>query len=139
MKFLLDTNIITKFYDKSADGHIQIRETIANLNESDELAISVLTLYELGYGLANAPGDMKDIVLQKFDQVQEDFLLLPLPPEGALIFGSLKKALKEKRSLEGNTKAQRRPSPRGHVPGPRLDSGDSGHHLRGSTDLRTET
>lgn len=99
MKYLLDTNIVSKLYDRSAEGHLRIREKIASLSEPDELAISVLTLYELGYGLANAPEDKRDVVLQKVDQVQEDFRLLPLPSEGAPIFGKLKKALKEKRSL----------------------------------------
>lgn len=70
MKFLLDTNIVSKLYDKTAAGHLEIRKRIATLNESDELAISVLTLYELGYGLANAPEDKKDVVRQKVEQVQ---------------------------------------------------------------------
>ena len=52
------------------------------------IPFSILTLYELGYGLANAPEDKKDAVLQKVEQVQEDFLLLPLPTKGASSVGS---------------------------------------------------
>ncbi len=99
MRLLLDTNIVSKLYDRSAEGHLRVREKVAGMGESDELAVSVLTLYELGYGLANAPEDKTDLVLQKVIQVQEDFQLIPLPAEGALVFGKLKKALKETRSL----------------------------------------
>lgn len=99
MKYLLDTNIVSKLYDRSSEGHLAIRTAIANLDDSDELAISILTLYELGYGLANAPEDKQEAVRRKVEQTQEDFLILPLPTEGATIFGRLKKALREDRLL----------------------------------------
>ncbi|WP_103920883.1 type II toxin-antitoxin system VapC family toxin, partial [Candidatus Venteria ishoeyi] len=67
--------------------------------ESDEIYVSVLTLYELGYGLANAPEDKKELVRKQIWQAPQDFELLPLFPEGAELFGDLKKALQTQRTL----------------------------------------
>ncbi|MCP4675590.1 MAG: type II toxin-antitoxin system VapC family toxin [Deltaproteobacteria bacterium] len=100
MKYLLDTNIVSKLFDKSAEGHIRIREKIATLNEADEVAVSILTLYELEYGLANAPAERKEVIRKKIEKVKAHFQTLPIAPEGASRFGELKKALKERRSLD---------------------------------------
>ncbi len=100
MKYLLDTNIVSKLFDKSAEGHIRIRKKIAALNEEDEVAVSILTMYELEYGLANAPEERKEVVRQKIEKVKTHFQTLPIAPEGASRFGELKKALKARRSLD---------------------------------------
>ncbi len=47
MRYLLDTNVVSQLFDKSAKGHVPIRAKIASLEDDDEVAISVLTLYEL--------------------------------------------------------------------------------------------
>ncbi len=100
MKYLLDTNIVSKLFDKSAEGHIRIRKKIATLKEPDEVAVSILTLYELEYGLANAPEERKEVVRQKIEKAKTHFQTLPIAPEGASRFGELKKALKARRSLD---------------------------------------
>lgn len=55
MIYLLDSNTISDFYDKGSVNHPKILNKIAKLKDTDNVAISVLTLYELEYGLANAP------------------------------------------------------------------------------------
>lgn len=68
--------------------------------------VSVLTLYELGYGLANAPEDKKAKVREQLEKIPQDFSLLPLSSEGAELFGILKKSLQTNRGL--NSKQMRR-------------------------------
>jgi len=100
MKYLLDTNVVSKLFDKSANGHLRIREKIASLKDEDEVAVSILTLYELEYGLANAPEELRDVVQEKIQQVRARFQVVPIVTAGAARFGKLKKALKERRSLD---------------------------------------
>lgn len=100
MRYLLDTNVVSKLFDKSAEGHLQIRERLASLEEGDEVAVSILTLYELEYGLANAPEEQREVVKRKIDKVKTRFQTVPVVAAGAARFGKLKKALKGRRSLD---------------------------------------
>jgi len=99
MKYLLDTNVVSKLYDRSAEGHRRIGERLAKLGDTDDVAISILTVYELEFGLVNAPVAMRTAVREKIDSARNAFRALPLFVEGAPVFGELKKALKERRAL----------------------------------------
>lgn len=100
MRYLLDTNIVSKLFDKSVNGHLRVREKIASLKDEDEVAVSVLTLYELEYGLANAPDELREMVREKIDKVKSRFHIVPILIDGAARFGRLKKNLKDRRSLD---------------------------------------
>lgn len=99
MKYLLDSNIISDFYDKFSSGHSKISGKLTSLTDADRVYISILTLYELEYGWANAPDEKKEVIRQKIAEVQEDFEVLPLSAEGARLFGTFKKAIREVRTL----------------------------------------
>ncbi len=99
MRFLLDSDIVTDLYDKSAVNHPRIAGRLASLDDEDEVCVSILTVYEFEYGLANAPADKSDAISKKVLEAQADFDVLPLSSAGAKHFGSLKKALKDRRSL----------------------------------------
>ncbi len=92
MNYLLDSNIISDFYDKDSINYPKILNKIANLKYTDDISISILTLYELEYGLANAPENKKAVIEQKIIEVQTDFSIFPLPIRGAKIFGGFKKS-----------------------------------------------
>jgi predicted nucleic acid-binding protein len=99
MKYLLDSNIVSEMHDKFSVAYVKIAQKFFSLTDHDQLYISILTLYELEYGHANAPEEKKPNIRQKIREVQEDFEVLPLSPPGAKLFGVLKKALKESRRL----------------------------------------
>ncbi len=99
MKYLLDSNIVSDFYDKFSAGYPNISQKLSSLVDTDSVYISILTLYELEYGWANAPDEKKAVIKQKITEVQQDFEILPLSPRGAQLFGILKKAIKDSRSL----------------------------------------
>ena len=99
MNYLLDSNIVSDFYDKFSSGHSKIVQRLSMLSDHDSVYISILALYELEYGWANAPDEKKPIIKQKITEVQQDFGLLSLSPKGATLFGTLKKAIKDSRSL----------------------------------------
>lgn len=62
MKYLLDSNIVSDFYDNASPGQALIARKIAALADVDAVCISILTVYELEYGYANAPEDKKSII-----------------------------------------------------------------------------
>ncbi len=99
MRYLLDSDIVTDLYDKSAANHPSIIARLASLDDEDEVCISILTVYEFEYGLANAPADKKEAVGKKIIEAQNDFEVVPLSADGAKRFGNLKKALRDRRSL----------------------------------------
>ena len=99
MKYLLDSNIVSEFYDKFSAGYPKISQKLSSLADADSVYISILTLYELEYGWANAPDEKKAVIKQKIAEAQQDFEILPLSPRGAQLFGVLKKAIKDSRSL----------------------------------------
>jgi predicted nucleic acid-binding protein len=99
VNYLLDSNTISDFYDKDSTNYPKILTKIANLKSTDKVAISILTLYELEYGLANAPKNKKPVIEQKIIEVQQDFVILPLSRYGAKIFGNFKKLIRENRML----------------------------------------
>ncbi len=65
MKYLLDSNIVSDFYDKFSAGYLGIYANLSSLKDTDSVCISILTLYELEYGYANASDDKKSILRQK--------------------------------------------------------------------------
>ncbi len=99
MRYLLDSDIVTDLYDKSAVNHPRIISRLAALDDADEVCISILTVYEFEYGLANAPADKRDVIGKKVVEAQKDFEALPLSSAGAKFFGALKKALRDRRAL----------------------------------------
>lgn len=98
--YLLDSNIVSSFYDKYSAGYHEISSKLLSLNDADSVSISILTLYEMEYGYANAPGEMKSILRQKINEVQQDFDVLPLSANAAGLFGELKKEIKNFKSLK---------------------------------------
>ncbi|MCP4699738.1 MAG: type II toxin-antitoxin system VapC family toxin, partial [Gammaproteobacteria bacterium] len=106
MNYLLDSNTVSDFYNSAAPCHDAIANKFGLLTDNDKVYVSVLCLYELGYGLANAPEDKKALVRKQLRQAPQDFELLPVLAEGAVLFGELKKSLQTQRSL--NAKQMRR-------------------------------
>ena len=95
MKYLFDTNIISDLYDTSTKQHLAIIERLNALSNSDSLAISIVTLYELEYAYANAPDAKKVIIKNDIDHLKANFEVAPLSIASAKIFGILKKQLKD--------------------------------------------
>lgn len=98
-RYLLDTETLSDLYDIGASGHPNITTRLAALAPEDRLFISILSLFELEYGHANAPSVMKLPIRSQIEKIKEDFETLHLPMQAAQIFGVLKVELREKRKL----------------------------------------
>jgi predicted nucleic acid-binding protein len=98
MKYLLDSNTISEIYDSTAEHHATISRHIQALTDRDQMYISVVCLYELEYGWANAPDLKKPDIRQVIGDVQNDFRMLSLSAQSAKVFGELKKKIKDARA-----------------------------------------
>ena len=100
MKYLLDSNTVSDIYNPSAENHHRFIKKILALKENDDVFISVLTLYEFEYAFANSPAHKKNEIRATISQIQQDFIVLPLSPTAAEIFGDLKNLFKELRNIK---------------------------------------
>jgi predicted nucleic acid-binding protein len=94
MKYLLDSNIVSDLYNPNSIQYEKISKRLTQLNNADELSISILTLYEFEYAYHNAPDDKKVIIRNDINHLQKNFTVLPLSIKSSELFGQLKKQYK---------------------------------------------
>lgn len=101
MNYLLDSNVVSDLYNPDAPAHEAILRHVERLSDADRVFVSVLTLYELAYGLAQAPAEKQAFVQRQMERLMEDFELIPLLAEAAMGFGQLKRQLQLQRGVNG--------------------------------------
>jgi predicted nucleic acid-binding protein len=99
MRYLLDSDALSDLYDPEAPGHEAVTWHLSSLKGSDQVFISVLSLYEHEYGFANAPEEKKAVIRKRISAFQGEFPILPLTAEAASVFGSVKASLRQVRQL----------------------------------------
>lgn len=97
---------MSNLYNRDSPQHESISKRFAALNDSDGVYVLVLSLYEMEYGHANAPEEMKPSIRQHIQDMRADLELLPLADDAAIIFGELKKAVRETRMLSAKSLKQ---------------------------------
>ncbi|MFZ2727586.1 MAG: type II toxin-antitoxin system VapC family toxin [Methylococcaceae bacterium] len=95
MKYLFDSNTLSDLYNVNSAQHHSISKKLSQLSNSDELAISIVTLYELEYAYHNAPDTKKMIIRNDINHLKQNFIILPLSAKSAEVFGLLKKKFKD--------------------------------------------
>jgi predicted nucleic acid-binding protein len=88
-RHLLDTNIVSYLVDTASPFHARARDRLGGLAADDEVAISILSLYELHHWFAFDAASRSVA-----DEIIRDFVLLPLPAAGAERFGVLMRDLR---------------------------------------------
>ena len=88
-RYLIDTNILSYLADTASRFHRPVRGRLAALADEDEVALSVLSLYELHHWFAYQPAQQAAA-----DAIVSDFVILPLPMLGAPRFGALMRDLR---------------------------------------------
>lgn len=99
MRYLLDSDSLSDLYNPDAPGHSVIAQRVMALGELDQVVLSILAVYEAEYGCANAPDEKKSVIRQRISHMQWRFEILPLTPEAANLFGTLKVGLSQLRGL----------------------------------------
>lgn len=88
-RYVLDTNILSYLADTVSPFHAAAHDGLAALADEDEVALSVLSLFELHHWFAYHPADRRVV-----EELIGDFDVLPLPHAGAERFGRLMRALR---------------------------------------------
>ncbi len=112
MKYLLDTNIPIYLEDPGSPFHQPVKDRFQNLQDEDQIFISVLSLYELYYGFALRKIEGKEQLAMQIHKVIEEikkhFTLIMLTGKEASIFGTMKaqykNIIKKKDSKKETTK-----------------------------------
>ena len=99
MRYLLDSDSLSDLYEPESPGYHNIMGRAIALPETDRIVISILALYELEYGYANAPESLKPVLRNRISAIQGESPILSLNLEAARIFGSLKVRLQSLRQL----------------------------------------
>ncbi|ASF48248.1 type II toxin-antitoxin system VapC family toxin [Methylovulum psychrotolerans] len=94
MKYLFDSNTISDLYNTPSNQYGNIKKRLTQLVDSDEIAISIVTLYELEYAYYNAPENKQVIIRNDINHLQNNFSVVPLNIKSAGLFGHLKKQFK---------------------------------------------
>ena len=100
MRYLFDSNVVSDIYNVSSINHAVVIKKLLSLKENDEIFVSILTIYEFEYAFANSPEQKKAELQATIEQIQQDFVVLPLTPFEAKIFGNLKRRFKELRKVK---------------------------------------
>lgn len=93
-KYLLDTDTIEYLSDTSSPFHHACLSRLEDLGESDELCVSVLSLYEMEYSIAGASLELKPRLERSKQKVLKFYTILPLTTKGSEYYGEVKQRLK---------------------------------------------
>ncbi len=95
--YLLDTNIISYLTDSNSPHKDKIKNKLLSLSENDVVSVSIVTLYELSYGLNtfDAKNEHKYIFENGIEFIKEYLEIYPLDVNEIDIFGNLKAKYKK--------------------------------------------
>jgi len=94
-KYILDTDIISFLWDAKSPYHQKIVDKLETLEDSDSVAISIVSIYELTYGIYSFGVDeseLKDIFTNALNMIKndEDISLYSLDFKSAEHFSKMK-------------------------------------------------
>ena len=106
-KYLLDTNMPVYLQDPKSPFHHPVKQGFLQLQDEDQVYVSVLSLYELYYAVALRKKEGREQFANHtrlvIDEIKKHFKILPLSGKEASIFGEIK-ALYKVRSREKEEK-----------------------------------
>jgi len=102
--YLLDTNIISYLTNPNSPHRESIKNKLFSLSEDDTVAVSIITLYELSYGLATLKNsNNKGLFESGITFIKEYLDIFPLHVDEIDIFGEIKAKYRQQTGI--NTKA----------------------------------
>jgi len=92
-KYILDTDIVSYLWDAESIYHNKIVDKLNSLEDSDIVGISVVSIYELTYGMDSFKDEkLKEIFKNALNSLQndKDVNIFSLDANGATFFSKLK-------------------------------------------------
>ena len=100
--YLLDSNIISYLTDPNSPYRQSVKENLLALTHNDSISVSIITLYELSYGLHSYKSTQESIEIfkQGIHFIETYLEVLPLDIQEIDIFGKLKARYKEATGIQ---------------------------------------
>jgi len=100
--YLLDTNIISYLTDPNSPYRESVKKHLIALTDNDSISVSIITLYELSYGLHSYKSTQESIELfkQGIHFIEQYLEVLPLHIQEVDIFGKLKAKYKDATGIQ---------------------------------------
>jgi predicted nucleic acid-binding protein len=100
-KYFFDTDTLNSLVRKDSQHHKKVINKILSLKGEDELFTSILSLYEMEYGVQHSKEEYKALAKKAVHAVIDNpnLTVLPLTERGAEIFGELKQAYQQNLTL----------------------------------------
>jgi len=95
-RFLPDTNTLSSLMQKKTAHQATFSAKFSSLNDEDEVYVSIVSLYEMGYGARHAKANEMRLAIES---VKNSFTILNLTEEGAKIFADIKERYKQETQL----------------------------------------
>jgi predicted nucleic acid-binding protein len=89
-KYLLDSDTLTYLEQQDSPFHEKVRQRLSQRRDDDEVMVSVLSLYEMHYGISWASDEERRKLSQAVDSIANKFTVVGLSRRGASLFGDLK-------------------------------------------------
>lgn len=97
-QYILDTDIISFLWDENSPYHNNIVKHLEKLKDSDIVEMSIVSYYELKYGVQILPKELKRTFENALKSIENDpyFEIFSLNLSGADFFSYLKSTYKDK-------------------------------------------
>jgi len=96
-KYILDTNIISYLVDENSKYCSIIQDKLSSLSDNDSVGVSILTLYELSYGLEYSTKEEQIEIFNNSISLIQDYLhIYDLKVTDITNFGKLKREYKNR-------------------------------------------
>lgn len=89
-RYLLDSDILSYLEQKDSPFFPSVQDRLSRLDDDDEVIVSILSLYEISYGISWGPEEDRDFLIRSITSIEEKFLIANLSRKGAEVFGELK-------------------------------------------------
>ncbi len=99
-KYLLDSNILAVLEAQDHPHHTAVKRRLSQLQDSDEVYFSVLTLYEYEYSIAESQEPLTQSLQDMKKTLLETFPFFPLTEEGATVYGKIKAGYKKQTGID---------------------------------------
>lgn len=89
-RYLLDSDMLSYLQQPESPFYLLVSTRAARLTDEDEIFLSILSLYEMSYGISWGPAEDRPYLLGAIEKTEQMFPVIPLSRAGAAIFGDLK-------------------------------------------------
>jgi predicted nucleic acid-binding protein len=102
-RYLLDSDTLSYLQQQDSPFYTSACNRMSWLDDDDEVIVSILSLYEISYGISWGPKEDRDYLMQSIASIEKRFAVANLCLTGAEIFGELKSVYRKHTGIPSKT------------------------------------